>query len=620
MNSKPKTLQLVFLTLATILFNLVLFYMINCTGGILRSHDIFGTEYSYTAKEIALQSEIMESLPQDNVQAQALLNRQITDINEYYHAALYTAQDYYALDYWSEAIPTKERAQIARQLYDDYTASHPGTTPEAAVTDLKAQLDAHLAVLNKFEYILGYSNYVTGVAANAKELSQLSLYNQSGWALNNIIKTQKDFYGLNQVTLNPVMDAGYMSLLNYHITDIFGLLMTLAAIWLLAPCKTLYNQRRSPLPVSIWLAGLVVMYLSNMLLTDSFIGLPDFDVAIQSLYAFKSCSYLISCGALLAICLILKLAGFTIVLCLGLLLVSAPKKPTAFLIAGITGIQLFFALYNDESRLFVLFRETNIFSAFSGERFFLRYLNLDVFGIAVPSLPVFILFLIVLTVGMIFATSLKVSAYTKELLAQAQRSYYDEIERRHDEVRKIRHDMNNHLLVLSLLMEQGDMNGAQAYLGEISEKIDQTIMPVRTGSNVLDALIWQKLRQAQDLSVEIKTEICCSLSGKTISDYDLCGIFGNILDNALVAVKGSKEPMIKLFIGKQMNMLYISCENPFEGELKRRGDKLITTKGSPEHHGLGITHVKEIAKGYDGAVNISTDNGRFLIEILLNYN
>lgn len=582
MKTKSINLQLILFTLAAVILNTIIFYIVNCSGSVLQSKDIFGTKYSYTMEEIILQKNLLKGLPADLNEAEALLTKQLQDLDA------------------------------------DFADNPLYNTSEETFVALQAAQKPYKAVLARIMYIKNYTSYVTGIADNATALLQLPLYNREGWIRNNIIKTQKDFYGLELVTLTPVVEAGYMSLLNYRITDIFALLLTLGTIWVLAPSKELSAKKHFVPPVTIWLTGICVMYLINTGLEASYIGLPDFHITLQSLPPFQSCPYLISCGALLAVCLAFKLAGFAVLFCVGLLLLSCRRKLSVILFAGAMVLELILALQSGAGGISVLFREINLFSAFSVERFFLRYLNLDILGQAVSSFPLFAAFMILFTAGMLFTASRQVSSYSREILAQAERDYYDELDRRHEESRKIRHDINNHLLALNLLIEKGDLTGARSYIGEISEQIDQTIMPVRTGSNVLDALIWQKLRQARKLSVELKTEVHCSLSGRGISDYDLCGIFGNILDNAMEAVKGAEEPVISLFISNQMNMLYISCENTYEGELKRRGDKFITTKGDTEHHGFGIARVKEIAKLYHGEVNISTENGRFLIEILLN--
>lgn len=468
------------------------------------------------------------------------------------------------------------------------------------------------------EYYDGYSAYVLGIADSAGELLQFPMYQEKGWLRNNIIKTQKDFYGLEQIVLTPVRSAGYMSLLNYRVTDMFALLLTIGTIGLLAPSAKYPGKKRAGTPLCVWLLSLCVMYLLNVAMTSVFLGLPEFQTAVQSLSAFKSCSYLISCGALLILCYVFKLAGFAVLLCVGLLFLSCLKKilPAA-LIAGLMAAELWVA-YSQKPGIPDIFKELNLFSSFGVERFFLRYLNLNVLGQAVSPWILYVVFLVLLEVFIAVVTVRRISTYTREIREQAERVYYDELDQRYEETRKIRHDINNHLLALGILIEQGDLDSAKKYIGEISEELDRTILPVRTGSNVLDALLYKKLCRARESDIEIQTEIACAVNDRGISDYDLCGIFGNILDNAMEAVAGMEQPVIRLFIGKQMDMLYISCENPYVGERQRIGERFFTTKESPEHHGFGIARVQEIAGAYHGVVNISTVNQHFLIEVLLN--
>ena len=65
-------------------------------------------------------------------------------------------------------------------------------------------------------------------------------------------------------------------------------------------------------------------------------------------------------------------------------------------------------------------------------------------------------------------------------------------------------------------------------------------------------------------------------------------------------------------------MFYISCENAFYGELKQKGDKLLSTKKEFGSHGFGLTRIKDTTKRSGGTVNITAENGIFRIEILMN--
>lgn len=579
-------LQLILVALAAILLNAIIYYSINCSGGVLQNEDVFGAPYFYITEEVIRQETILDSLPADRGEAETFLREKIQTLQEEYEketAHLTSEEAYLAL----------QNMQEAKRPYE--------------------------AVLSQMIHVKNYPEYVKGIADNAGELLEFPMYQEKGWLHNNIIQTQKDFYGLEQIVLTPVNEAGFMSLLNYRITDIFALLLTMGATWILAPSKELSVRKRYLGPIFIWFVSLCSMYLLNMGMTAGSIGLPEFQVALQSLQPFQSCPYLISCGTLLLLCLTFKLVGFGIILCVGLFCFSCHKKWPVAVLGGLVGAEAWLAFMNrDTGAVSEFLREINLFSAFKAERFFLRYLNLNIVGQAVAPWPIFVTFIVLLSVMALFATTRRVSAYTREIRGRVERAYYDELDQRYEETRKIRHDITNHLLALRLLVEKGDLASAKAYIGEISEELDQTIMPVRTGSKVLDALIWQKICQARKGNITIQTEIHCSVNGRNISDYDLCGIFGNILDNAIEAVEGMESPIINLFIGNQLDMLYISCKNAYEGERSKRGENYITTKDSPESHGLGIPRVREIARLYDGEVNISTEDGCFLIEILLN--
>ena len=75
---------------------------------------------------------------------------------------------------------------------------------------------------------------------------------------------------------------------------------------------------------------------------------------------------------------------------------------------------------------------------------------------------------------------------------------------------------------------------------------------------------------------------------------------------------------ILVSIGKQYDMFYISCENAFYGELKWKGEKILSTKKEFGSHGFGITRIKDTAKRYGGDVSITAVNGVFRMEILMN--
>ena len=274
--------------------------------------------------------------------------------------------------------------------------------------------------------------------------------------------------------------------------------------------------------------------------------------------------------------------------------------------------EVFFAMYGSSEWL----KEINVLSLFSFERFFMYYMNLEVFGILVSRLPVFIIFVCIVFVFLAIISVQSISKRMEELTKETEQEYYDEINRRYLEGRKIRHDINNHLLAINTLIETGNVEQAKRYISEVSEQLDLVAMPVKTGRDVLDALLLKKTEQATEKGAQIVFEINAAFHDCTIADYDLCTIFGNILDNAIEAVNAGDKILVS--IDKQHDMFYISCENTFYGELKRKGDKILSTKKEFGSHGFGLTRIRDTAKHYGGDVSITAENGVFRIEILMN--
>ena len=63
-----------------------------------------------------------------------------------------------------------------------------------------------------------------------------------------------------------------------------------------------------------------------------------------------------------------------------------------------------------------------------------------------------------------------------------QRVYYEELERNQTEIRRFRHDMNHHLLVIRDLFDREDREAAHAYFRELESQITP-----KTGASVKTA-------------------------------------------------------------------------------------------------------------------------------------
>jgi hypothetical protein len=586
-----KRLLLISVLLAWI-FNGVLFYWSSCTGAYIQYQDVYQNQYAISMEDLLSFKMQFSNLP--DTAGEALL------------------------------AVTQQEEQLQKTLMELYEADQPD---EERAKKLYAQQELCRTFRTYLQQLEDYDTHIQEVCEQADTLLKLPMYQNDSYVRRNIIRTRNDYEGLKGLTLSVANVPASQMLFFSKTTDLLALFLTaelFVMAWLL--CRTAKTpqsckgiQRRA---VGCLIIGILGMYISDIGLTEHFIGTISFQALIQSLTAFYNSTAIITVGALFAASVLMKLAG-CLLLWSGLLSVVTAKGRrrvllgTGFAAAGILEAVAAFTSYSTAAA--EVLREINVCSMFTFERFFVRYLNLNIGGLAVARLPLFLCMAAVLVTGMGLLAIWNLSAYTGALVRETELAYYQEVEKRYEEARKLRHDISNHLLAVQMLIEEGKISQAKRYLSEVSEQNERLAMPVRTGAQVLDALLYKKLEQAGEMNVNLHVEVGCALDKTGISDYALCTIFGNLIDNALEAVKTlSGQPQIDVTIRKQMDMLYIACENPYEGTRRQRGGLFYTTKADSTLHGCGLSSVRDVVRRNGGEMVITTREQKFLVEILMN--
>ena len=103
-----------------------------------------------------------------------------------------------------------------------------------------------------------------------------------------------------------------------------------------------------------------------------------------------------------------------------------------------------------------------------------------------------------------------------------------------------------------------------------------------------------------------------------ISDYELCSVVGNILDNALSAAKEVDDEAARILFAadtKANGDLYIVISNPYSGAIKKKNNRFASTKKGG--HGIGLESVKAIVSKNNGYCNFRFDSKSFYSEIML---
>ncbi len=180
------------------------------------------------------------------------------------------------------------------------------------------------------------------------------------------------------------------------------------------------------------------------------------------------------------------------------------------------------------------------------------------------------------------------------------------------ETHAIYHDLRNHFMTINLFARNGDMENVLRYTEEGLKITDEIRSEYRTGSALLNVILSEKAKEAKTYGIEIDSELNLQ-NCRMIDNYDLCVIFTNLLDNAIEAVKDLKQEDKKITLKStvEINILFFSVENRYEGSIHMINGLPVTKKNNKRFHGIGLSNVKKSIEKYGGDIEFRTEGGRF---------
>lgn len=199
-----------------------------------------------------------------------------------------------------------------------------------------------------------------------------------------------------------------------------------------------------------------------------------------------------------------------------------------------------------------------------------------------------------------------------------QLRYYSSMEIKYNSSRKIMHDIKNHLQTIENLHKHGESDKASEYTAEICAKIKELSPKFISENRILNIIINDKSMLAESFGIKVRYEIE-EIDLTFISDFDLTVILSNLIDNAIEACKEDEEvnSEIIIIIKKYNNFLIINIENSIFNEVTKTYENFISTKDG--HSGIGISNVNKAIEKYNGDMQISTRNNRFMVNIVIPY-
>lgn len=139
-----------------------------------------------------------------------------------------------------------------------------------------------------------------------------------------------------------------------------------------------------------------------------------------------------------------------------------------------------------------------------------------------------------------------------------------------------------------------------------------------TGNQLLNVLITEKSLYCEQNGINLS----CIIDGEKlefIEAGDLYCLFGNLIDNALEAVKKIEEKerrIINIMVKEKDNLILVQEENYFNGTLEFEDGLPVTTKEDKTSHGFGTRSIRMIVKKYGGELTTSVTDDIFHLNVI----
>lgn len=189
---------------------------------------------------------------------------------------------------------------------------------------------------------------------------------------------------------------------------------------------------------------------------------------------------------------------------------------------------------------------------------------------------------------------------------ELQQTYYQNMIKNTEETRRMRHDFRQHLIVLQGYALDGNTQGLAEYLSDNIRQIDHLATPAYSNLPVVNMLLhhYHQLCQENEIRMDISTT---PLPSTGLSDSELATLLGNLLENAYTAaghaLPGNRSITVRLAV--HGNMLVITIDNGFDGNVNKKRDHYLSTKMS--HTGYGLRSIRHICDTHGGSCSFSHD-------------
>ncbi|WP_179295462.1 sensor histidine kinase [Bacillus sp. FJAT-45350] len=238
---------------------------------------------------------------------------------------------------------------------------------------------------------------------------------------------------------------------------------------------------------------------------------------------------------------------------------------------------------------------------------------LDIIGV-----PIHLIFVIVLNILSLYILGKIFKREEKRKVYNTESTHVEEFRSLVTSVRSDRHDLNNHLTVISGLIKIKNFDAADKYIQEMIGDININNKALTIKNPILSSMLYSKMGKYQKAGIPFSVNIANEEIETILSSTDLIRLISNLLDNAYEATlkMPNEERKIELEIVKVNDTMKLIVKNTsILKEITENHFKIGYSTKSKSDRGYGLAIIQEVTEKYNGFLEVDTTGNIVSIEI-----
>ncbi len=207
---------------------------------------------------------------------------------------------------------------------------------------------------------------------------------------------------------------------------------------------------------------------------------------------------------------------------------------------------------------------------------------------------------------------LKSEASIVSEMLKMQNEYYTNLLKKELETKHFRHDINNHLYCMRILLNDKKYDELERYFSEVSASLPLHKSSCETGNTIVNIIASDLIEKYKTVSFEWNGIIPEDIN---VSSVNLCTVFSNLLKNAFENAESTSQKRVWVEVKYLETSLMVAISNDTSTELLVKNGDIISSK-KETGHGYGLKNVNTCMNNLGGTFEFNAIDGIFRAELL----